>query len=119
MNCFNTSSEEAAFWIGTIAAKGIQVKGNFSDPTDLVAFYGQASAIDSALVQLGERCMTLSGDNLKYVGTTATVRDLVALADAVDGPDSLITFWGLSYGSAIGTYFVNSEYAVLGVACCG
>ncbi len=29
---------------------------------------------------------------LRYVGTAATVRDLVAMADAFDGPDAPIRF---------------------------
>ncbi|RPD60371.1 hypothetical protein L226DRAFT_574356 [Lentinus tigrinus ALCF2SS1-7] len=43
-------------------------------------------------------------DMLKYMGTAATVRDMVAMADAFDGPDAPIHFWGIQPGSLIGSY---------------
>ena len=46
---------------------------------------------------------------LKYMGTPATVRDLVALADYLQGPGTPINFMGISHGSLIGSYLINSE----------
>ena len=36
--------------------------------------------------------------------------DLVRLADAVVGEDSAIDYWGLSYGTLVGAWFINSAY---------
>lgn len=44
-----------------------------------------------------------------YMGTAASARDLVALADHLQGPGTPINFWGFSHGSLIGSYLVNSE----------
>ncbi|KAI0715923.1 hypothetical protein C8T65DRAFT_642909 [Cerioporus squamosus] len=44
------------------------------------------------------------GDMLRYVGTAATVRDMVAMADAFDGPNAQIRFWGAQPGSLVGSY---------------
>ena len=49
-----------------------------------------------------------NGTTLRYVGTAATVRDLVGLADAIIGPDSEINSWELSYGTYVGMIFANS-----------
>lgn len=45
---------------------------------------------------------------LRYMGTAATVRDLVAMADTFDGAGSPINFWGMHHGSLIGSYLVKS-----------
>ena len=47
---------------------------------------------------------------LQYVGTAATVRDLVRLADAIVGKNSTINYWGLSYGTLVGAWFINSRF---------
>ncbi|TFK85988.1 hypothetical protein K466DRAFT_551213 [Polyporus arcularius HHB13444] len=71
--------------------------------------------VDDALLfhQIQERvvisCLETADDQgqggmLRYVGTAATVRDLVAMADAFDGPDAPIRFWGAQPGSLVGSY---------------
>jgi pimeloyl-ACP methyl ester carboxylesterase len=45
----------------------------------------------------------------RYVGTAATVRDMVAMHDVLEGSDKPIDYWGVSYGTVIGMYFVNSK----------
>ena len=61
--------------------------------------------------ELGARCQQhSSGKYLKYMGTGATVRDLLAMVDALDGPGAPVNYLGLSYGTVIGSWLVNSEY---------
>lgn len=43
----------------------------------------------------------------------AAVRDMVAIADYLDGPDKPINYWGFSYGTIIGSYFINSAFLFL------
>lgn len=43
----------------------------------------------------------------EYLGTAATVRDLIALADEIQGPGLPINLWAVSYGSLIGSYLIN------------
>ncbi|KAI0334224.1 hypothetical protein GY45DRAFT_1367746 [Cubamyces sp. BRFM 1775] len=44
---------------------------------------------------------------LSYMGTAATVRDLVAMADFFDGPNSAINYWGIRSGTRIGQYLLQ------------
>ncbi|TBU61574.1 alpha/beta-hydrolase [Dichomitus squalens] len=100
--------EYASFWNGTIESTGIHQIGNFTNQTDIQALYSQAPVLDQKWKELGDRC--LSGPNattLGYIGTAATVRDLVGLADAIVGPNSPINYWGLSYGTLVGAWFIN------------
>ena len=46
---------------------------------------------------------------LRYMGTAAATRDLVAMADVFDGLGSLVNFWGMEYGSLLGTYLLKSK----------
>ena len=55
---------------------------------------------------LARLCEEHSGEALKHVGTATVVRDLVKLWDALEGGGQ-INFWGFSYGTVIGSYFVN------------
>ncbi|KAI1785748.1 alpha/beta-hydrolase [Ganoderma leucocontextum] len=100
--------EFASFWNGTIEATGINQIANFTNQTDIQALYSQAPILDKKWKELGDLC--LSGPNattLGYIGTAATVRDLVGLADAVVGQNSTINYWGLSYGTLVGAWFIN------------
>ena len=50
-----------------------------------------------------------SSQYLTYVGTTATARDLVAIAEYFDGKGCDINYYGISYGTTIGNYLINSQ----------
>ena len=106
--CFKTGSEENAFWEGTIPYTGLEARGNFTDQRELGEFYEQADEVDVLLEEYGKRCVEYSPNTLQYVGTAAGVRDMVAMHDTLEGSDSPINYWGFSYGTAIGIYFVNS-----------
>ncbi len=84
--------------------------GNFTDQADIDRLMSQAPLMQTKYEQLGQRCMNHSdGQFLQYVGTAATARDMVAMADALDGPGAPVNYWGLSYGTLLGSWFINSE----------
>ena len=77
--------EYNTFFNGTIELRGIQMSGNFTDQSDIDALFAQADTMQQKYVEVGKRCQQHSdGKYLKYIGTAATVRDLVALADELD-----------------------------------
>ncbi|CAE6465220.1 unnamed protein product [Rhizoctonia solani] len=106
-DCFKTGTEENAFWEGTIPRAGLEARGNFTDQRDLDAFYEQVDEVDLLLDELGKRCIAYSPNTFQYIGTAAGVRDMVAMHDALEGSSKPIDYWGLSYGTVIGIYFVN------------
>ena len=63
--------------------------------------------------QVGQDCLRKNDQYLKYVGTAAAVRDIVSMADAIDGPNATINYLGISYGTLIGTWLVNSERFII------
>ncbi|KAM5541074.1 hypothetical protein V8D89_005385 [Ganoderma adspersum] len=106
--CFDSVDEYDAFFNGTIELSGIQMTGNFTDQSDIDALLAQAETMQQKYVEVGQRCREHSdGKYLKYIGTSATARDLVALTDALDGPGAPINYFGYSYGTIIGSWLVN------------
>lgn len=82
---------------------GAQAKGNFTnakhnDP-DEIAFWKKENETDTFLEAIAASCLQNNGANLTYIGTVATVRDMVALAEAIDGQDKLINYWGVRYAA--------------------
>ncbi|EIW54340.1 uncharacterized protein TRAVEDRAFT_66763 [Trametes versicolor FP-101664 SS1] len=55
-----------------------------------------------------EHCLAQQDpEMLRNMGVASTTRDLIAMADAFDGPGSPVNFWGMSYGSLIGTHLLQ------------
>ncbi|KAG9107874.1 hypothetical protein FRC07_008567 [Ceratobasidium sp. 392] len=106
-DCFRTGTEENTFWQGTIPRAGLEARGNFTDPEDLAVFNAQVPQVDVLLQQLGEQCLKFSPNTYEYVGSVAVVRDLLAMNDYLEGPNKTVNFWGLSYGTLLGSYLVN------------
>ncbi|KAM5537020.1 hypothetical protein V8D89_009349, partial [Ganoderma adspersum] len=106
--CFGSVDEYDAFFNGTIEFSGIEMTGNFTDQSDIDALLAQADTMQQKYVEVGRRCREHSdGKYLRYVGTAATARDLVALADALDGPGAPVNYVGYSYGTILGAWLVN------------
>ncbi|KAI0673269.1 alpha/beta-hydrolase [Trametes maxima] len=106
--CFDTVAEYDAFWNGTIELTGINMVGNFTHQADVDALLSQAPRMQAKYEELGRRCLQHpSGKFLRYVGTAATARDVAALADVFDGPESPINYIGISYGTILGSWLVN------------
>ena len=113
VNCFNSAEEYIKFWKGTLVNPRIDIKYGFSDPSDLNYFNSQVDVMDARWKAFGEICLKHeNAQYLPYLGTTATVRDLVAIAENFDGNGCDINYYGLSYGTTIGNYLINSELSI-------
>ncbi len=108
--CFDSVEQYNEFFNGTIELTGIEETGNFTDPADIEALLSQAPIMQEKYRQVEQKCLDgPSGKFLRYIGTAAAVRDMVSMANALDGPDTPINYIGVSYGTLIGSWFVNSE----------
>ncbi|KAI0743130.1 alpha/beta-hydrolase [Daedaleopsis nitida] len=106
--CFDSVDEYNSFFNGTIEATGIEMYGKFTDPADIRNLFAQADTLQKKYTEVGKRCVEHSqGKYLKYMGTAATARDLLALAEALDGAGKPVNFYGASYGTMLGAWFVN------------
>ena len=86
---------EKAFWNGSIRRTNLELRSDFTNTTTRNEFYLHINEVDSMLIKFGKQCNTQSKDMLKYIGTPATVRDMVALHDHLEGT-KFINYWGIS-----------------------
>ncbi|RDX49113.1 alpha/beta-hydrolase [Lentinus brumalis] len=106
--CFDSLAEYSTFFNGTIELTGIEETGNFTDPADVQALLEQAPNMQKKYEEVGQKCLrSSSGKFLKYIGTAVAVRDMVSIANVLDGPEAPINYLGRSYGTLIGSWFVN------------
>ncbi|CAL1712715.1 unnamed protein product [Somion occarium] len=109
--CFSSREAEVEFW-NEQTSIGVP-KSNFSMPPSVEYQHPTVYAAYEHNRRLGLRCLTASQEDypdipmLKYMGTAASVRDLVALADYLQGPGTPINFHGVYHGSLIGSYLIN------------
>ena len=109
MNCFAKNTERNELYTRTARELGFEPAWDENlqyskkqDNDDVRRWY----AIQERVV---EHCLsTVDTSMLRYMGTAATTRDLVAMADAFDGPGRPISFWGMGYGSLIGSHLLKS-----------
>jgi hypothetical protein len=80
---------------------GPQAKGNFTNPQhndpDEIAFWKKENETDSFLQSVVSACVRTNGANLRYVGTAATVRDMLSLSEVIDGKGKPVNYWGVRY----------------------
>jgi len=73
----------------------MDVRGAFELQSDIDYLYSQITPMEERWKALADVCAKHeSGQFIRYVGTTAAVRDMVALADYLDGNKTLINYWG-------------------------
>lgn len=110
VTCFGSFEEEVAFWQGTpVAGLNVTIASNFTEK-EVENMYATLDYTDMKMSMYSNRCKWgPGGPYLQYIGTSSTVRDLVALGDKIVGPGQPINYWGFSYGTILGFHFVNSE----------
>ena len=87
----------------------VSVASNFSDK-EVDDLYATLEYTETKVSMYSKRCeWGPVGRYLQYVGTSSTVRDLVALGDKIVGPGQPINYWGFSYGTFLGFHFMNSK----------
>ena len=98
-------------WQGTpISGVNVTVASNFTE-REVEDFYATLEYTEAKMSMYSKRCKWKSvGPYLQYIGTSSTVRDLVALGDKIVGPGQPINYWGFSYGTFVGFHFMNSKH---------
>ncbi|TFK81912.1 alpha/beta-hydrolase [Polyporus arcularius HHB13444] len=108
IRCFDSLQDYNAFFNGTIEFSGIDELGTFTNPVDIQHLLDQAAEMQKKYDEVAKKCLSSpSGRYLKYIGAAAAVRDMVSLADALDGPGAPVNYVGISYGTLIGSWLIN------------
>ena len=74
----------------------MDVRGAFELQSDVDALYAQVATMDAKFQAWADLCSQHpTGQYMPYVSTTAAVRDMVSLANYLEGNDTLINYWGV------------------------
>ncbi|KAF8910866.1 TAP-like protein-domain-containing protein [Mucidula mucida] len=106
--CFE-SDEDASKYLNNTVLADFEVRGNLTYQPDIDNMYSQVDILAELSAGLLEKCTFIPGGGqyLEYVGSVATVRDMVALVDVLDGEGAPIHFYGISYGTVLGNIAAN------------
>ncbi|KAI5892383.1 alpha/beta-hydrolase [Schizophyllum commune H4-8] len=108
VRCFDSAEEQAAYGNGSLLQNfPVDPTNALLDAADVAEFYSRMNETDALYKGFGKQCVERRGDVLKYLGTAAAVRDMVALADYLEPERKEINYYGISYGTVIGATFVN------------
>ncbi|PVF95168.1 hypothetical protein CPB86DRAFT_788354 [Serendipita vermifera] len=107
ISLFSSDEEYANFWKQIQGLDRLDARGNLTTPSDIAFFKSQASAFDTMAQSFNTMMIQKNGDNLKYIGSCAATRDLVAMVEAIYGRGADVNFWGVSYGTVIATYLTQ------------
>ncbi|KAL1688662.1 Alpha/Beta hydrolase protein [Schizophyllum commune] len=108
VRCFDSVDEQVAYGNGSLLQNfPVDPTNALLDADDVADFYSHMNETDALYKVFGKQCVERRGDVLKYLGTAAAVRDMVALADYLEPERKEINYYGISYGTVIGATFVN------------
>ncbi|KIM22452.1 hypothetical protein M408DRAFT_284199 [Serendipita vermifera MAFF 305830] len=102
------TAEEADMWLQELQGTDkYDAHGNLTQSADAAFFRTKAPEFDAHIQSLDTKLKEKGGENLKYVGSCAVVRDLVGLTDAIYGTGSDVNFYGYSYGTVLVHYLTQ------------
>ncbi|KAG9074210.1 hypothetical protein FRC06_010842, partial [Ceratobasidium sp. 370] len=106
VDCFASQTAQDIALAHTYTDIGFEAR-NLSDPIDRAVYTQQVRKADAENAAIAELCLNRTGEALRHVGTATVVRDLELLSRVIEGPETPVNFWGFSYGTVVGSYFVN------------
>ncbi|KAI0664327.1 hypothetical protein C8Q70DRAFT_1049825 [Cubamyces menziesii] len=106
--CFDTKEESDMFYRGAGVVLGVEPAWGGRMEFLHEQTYEDAKHWFHLQSMVVEQCVRKQNTTLLgYMGTAATVRDLVAMADTFDGSGSPVNFWGMEYGAHVGQYLLQ------------
>ncbi|CAE7232063.1 unnamed protein product [Rhizoctonia solani] len=106
VDCFASQTDQDIAFAHTYQDVGFEAR-NLSNPVDRAVYAQQIRKADAENAAIAELCLDRAGEALRHVGTATVVRDLELLSRIIEGPEKLVNYWGFSYGTVVGSYFVN------------
>ncbi|KAL6232172.1 hypothetical protein BDW75DRAFT_247366 [Aspergillus navahoensis] len=108
--CWDTAGQEAAASDSVFAAAEIEYS-LFTNKSYTAPGGEYQSAIreyDALLAKIALDCVEHDSPALYTSSTAYVVRDMAAIADALDGTNASVNYWGFSYGTIYGAEFIQT-----------
>ncbi|KAG8851863.1 hypothetical protein FRB96_009047 [Tulasnella sp. 330] len=95
-------------WVANLTTLGgLQAPSSGPSAKDINTLNANLKPWSSVVETFTRKCNQKNAARLTQVGTVAFAHDLVAIADAISGPQTPINYYGYSYGTVPGAYFIN------------
>lgn len=107
--CFPTLADDQIFHAGTPLVQSFDVPpGDPASPESRAVILQQMREWMAASEAMFNVCQDApDSEDLVHMSTATVVRDLDYMATVLDGADAPINYFGVSYGTLIGSYLVN------------
>ncbi|KAG8911639.1 hypothetical protein FRC02_006491, partial [Tulasnella sp. 418] len=115
-NCFNSTADSIPDPVNSPAwqfadrlgmLNSLECPSSGPSQSDIDSLYGRAPQVDAYFKSFVDNCRQKNGVHLEHVGTVYNVFDLLAIANKTVGDTAPINFWGFSYGTLLGQYFMS------------
>lgn len=113
VDCLGGRENTLLFTRNTVMDRSFDLGSNLTEPQLRENLLRQQRELDALYRSAFELCGKVMGDQLSYMGTTTVARDFDFITTVLEGPDSLINYYGGSYGSVLGQYLVNMQVILL------
>ncbi|GJJ11445.1 hypothetical protein Clacol_005678 [Clathrus columnatus] len=103
VKCFRPQ-DLSPFGVNSVWQTGFDTAPDVFDPRTrehLIIQQREANALSKTAMEV---CKNTMGDTLRYMGTSTIARDVDFITTILEGQDALINYWGVSYGSVLGSY---------------
>ncbi|KAL4785147.1 hypothetical protein BJX76DRAFT_188746 [Aspergillus varians] len=108
LQCYDTAGEEAEASDASPAAAEVEYS-QFGNQSYMPSYYAALKDYDSEVGELANACAEHNSTALYTSSAAYVVRDMAAIADALDGTDkATLNYWGLSYGTIFGAEFIQT-----------
>lgn len=101
ISCFDTTEDGPYTFTAWLANEttlaGFQYPASGPSTKDIDTFFGNVQPWNSLMNTFTSACNKKNAEHLTQVGTVATVHDMVAIADAIIGPQAPINYYGYSW----------------------
>ena len=111
VTCFDPSNDAERNEFYARAARELGVEPSWDENLRWDHLQSKEDALLWTAIQekIVEHCLSKADTSMmQYVGTAATTRDLVAMADTFDGLGAPINYFGMGHGSLVGSYLLKS-----------
>ncbi|EJD40845.1 hypothetical protein AURDEDRAFT_186814 [Auricularia subglabra TFB-10046 SS5] len=107
--CFPTLADDQIFHAGTPLVQSFEIPpGDPASPESRAVILQQMREWLAASEAMFDVCQDApESEDLVHMSTATVVRDLDYMTTVLDGAGALINYWGVSYGTLIGSYLVN------------
>ncbi|KZV78570.1 hypothetical protein EXIGLDRAFT_847400 [Exidia glandulosa HHB12029] len=106
--CFVSTADRQIFQANSPLSQSFNIPPDPTSPEGRAVIASEMKEWMSGTKAQFELCQNAMGsEDLVYMSTSTVARDIDYMATALDGEDATINYFGVSYGTVLGSYLIN------------